>query len=157
TEVIPKITLVSIMPAANVETAGENARVILKPGLNSFSFRQLVARENQSFTYEAEFTPEEIAGDDGTWVKGTGGDRPQNNRASTHVLTLGRRRILFIQSTGKNRDGNDKENEHRHLIAQLQRTGKSKFEIATATPQDLPVKKDVLGVFLSRFDSVVLA
>lgn len=157
TEVISTTTLVPIVPAANVETPGVNARVVLKPGLNSFSFRQLVAGENRSYTYEAEFTPEETAGDDGTWVKSTAGDRPQNNRASTHVLTLGRRRILFIQGTGKDRDGNDKEGEHRHLIAQLQRAGKSKLQVATATPQDLPVKKDELGVFLSRFDCVVLA
>src|SRR5205814_8375708 len=40
-EVRNTTTLVPIVPGANVDTPGENARVILKPGLNSFSFRQL--------------------------------------------------------------------------------------------------------------------
>ena len=75
----------------------------------------------------------------------------------THVITLGQRRILFIEGTGKGRDGRDKDNEHRHLIAQLQREGKAKFEIAVATPNNLPANKEELGVFLSRFDCVVLA
>jgi uncharacterized membrane protein len=125
-------------------------KVILRPGLNSFNFRQTLGSEKRSFTYEAVFQPLEQANEAGQWSKGVPGDRPQNNSASTHVVTLGQRRVLFIEQDGK-------AGQAQWLLSQLPRAGKSKLQIVPITPRDLPANKAEMGVFLSNFDSVVLA
>jgi len=133
-EIVVTTTLVPVSPGPGVEQPGQTSIVVLRPGLNSFSFRQTLTGQQQSYTYEAIFTPTHVAGDDGDWIKGVPGDRPQNNSASTHVVALGRRRVLVIEQDGK-------PSHHGLLIGQLQRAGKSKFQIATATPKDLPLTK----------------
>ncbi|MFL5339351.1 MAG: VWA domain-containing protein, partial [Gemmataceae bacterium] len=149
-EVVVTTTLVPVTPGPGVEQSGLTSIVILRPGLNSFSFRQTLTGTKQSYTYEAVFTPTHVAGDNDEWVKGVPGDRPQNNTASTHVVALGQRRVLVVEQEGK-------AGQHALLIAQLQRAGKSKFQIASATTADLPKNKAELGVFLSMFDCVILA
>jgi uncharacterized membrane protein len=150
-EVIVTTTLVAIVPDPTwVESAGQTSIVILRPGLNTFSFRPTLTGDKQSYTYEAVFVPTDVAGEDGKWLKGLPGDRPQNNTASTHVVALGQRRVLFVEQDGK-------EGQHQMLLGQLQRSGKSKFKIAPVTTKELPTKKEELGVFLSNFDCVVLA
>ncbi|HEV3142672.1 MAG TPA: VWA domain-containing protein [Gemmataceae bacterium] len=124
--------------------------VILRPGLNSFNFKQTLGNEKRSYTYEAVFQPLAQANEAGQWVNGVPGDRPQNNSASTHVVTLGQRRVLFIEQEGK-------AGQEQWLISQLPRAGKSKMQIVPITPKDLPATKAEMGVFLSNFDSVVLA
>jgi uncharacterized membrane protein len=145
--------LVKILPGQGVpndQVGSETPRVELQPGVNRFRFQQTLASEKRSYTYEAKFQPEEQANEAGEWTKGVPGDRPQNNSASTHVVTLAQRRVLFIEQDGK-------AGEHAWLTSQLPRAGKSKLQIVRATPKDLPANKADLGVFLSNFDSVVLA
>ncbi len=141
---------VAIVAGPNVEKEGIPAIVQLRPGLNSFSFRQTLGGARKSYTYEAEFTPLGVILEDGKMSPGLPGDRGENNRASTHVVAIGQRRVLFIEAQGR-------RGEHNLLMNQLPRAGKSQFQIFPVTPSDLPAAKGDLGVFLSNFDCVVLA
>jgi uncharacterized membrane protein len=141
---------VSIEAGPGVKERGPPAVVQLRPGLNAFSFKQSLEAVQRSYTYEAVFQPLESINDRGEVVRGLAGDRVQNNSASTHVVALGRRRVLFVEAR-------DKPHEHDHLIDRLQGAGETKFQITTVTSADLPLGKADLGVFLSNFDCVVLA
>jgi uncharacterized membrane protein len=118
--------------------------------LNSFSFKQSLEAKERSYTYEAVFTPIESVNDHGDLMRGLAGDRVQNNSASTHVVALGRRRVLFVEAR-------DRPNEHEHLIDNLQGRDETKFLISKVTSAELPISAADLGVFLSNFDCVVLA
>lgn len=143
--------LVPIVPGPGVESVdGSTAIVQLRPGLNSFSFRQTIGADKQSYTYKAEFNPLGVVDEAGQFDKGLGGDRVQNNTATTHVVTLGQRRVLFIDAEGA-------QGQHKHLIDLLSQKGKSKFQIFPITPSKLPATKGELGLFLSNFDCVVMA
>lgn len=145
---------VMIEPGPGVVNRGPPAVVQLRPGLNSFSFRQSLAGVQRSYTYQAVFTPKSLASGETEIVAGLPGDRVQNNSATTHVLALGRRRVLFIES----RDNADKPaKDHQFLIDQLQGEGDTKFQVSTLHSGELPVNKTDLGVLLSNFDCVVLA
>jgi uncharacterized membrane protein len=141
---------VAIEAGPGVKERGPPAVVILRPGLNSFSFKQSLEAVQRSYTYEAVFTPIESVNERGEVVRGLAGDRVQNNSASTHVVALGRRRVLFVEAR-------DKPNEHDHLIDALQGSGETKFQITKVTSADLPLSAAELGVFLSNFDCVALA
>lgn len=121
---------------------------ILQPGLNSFTFRQPLSDDNRSYTYEAEFIPEavQVAQGDKMFLKGLPGDRVQNNRATTHVVSRGQRRILLIEP---------KEGDHQFLVEQL--IAAKKFEVETITVEKLPADKDKFQILLSNYDSVILA
>src|SRR5262249_40030476 len=88
---------VAIEGGTGVEERGPPAVVRLRPGLNAFSFKQSLEAVQRSYTYEAVFTPIESVNDRGERVRGLVGDRVQNNSASTHVVALGRRRVLFVE------------------------------------------------------------
>src|SRR6266540_7412277 len=89
--------------------------VILQPGLNTFTFKQPLTDEQRSYTYEAEFQPEAVVSAEGQVLqRGAPGDRVQNNRATTHVVARGQRRILLVEG---------KEGEHKFLIKQLEAAG----------------------------------
>ena len=73
-------------------------KVILRPGLNSITFKQGLTKQQESYTYEAVFDPIRVLNEKGERIReGLAGDRVQNNRATTHVIALGQRRILFIE------------------------------------------------------------
>jgi uncharacterized membrane protein len=141
---------VAIEAGPGVKERGPPAVVQLRPGLNAFSFRQTLEGVQKSYTYEAIFQPLESMTPRGDVVRGLAGDRVQNNSATTHVVALGRRRILLVEA-------NEKPDEHRHLVDALHGMGDSKFQIATIKSAELPTAKADLGVFLSNYDCVVLA
>jgi uncharacterized membrane protein len=140
---------VGIEPGPGVKERGPPAVVQLRPGLNAFSFRQTLEAVQRSYTYQAVFQPLESVNESGDVVRGLAGDRVQNNSASTHVVALGRRRVLFVEARGH-------AGEHDHLIQRLQGAGESKFQVTSVTSDLLPIGKTDLGVFLSNFDCVVL-
>jgi hypothetical protein len=145
-------TLIPILAGPGVDKAGDLASVRLRTGLNSFSFRQTLGGETRSYTYEAVFQPLGTVDEDDMFTRGVSGDRPQNNSASTHVVALGRRKVLFVESAKPGGKG-----QHELLIDRLVNAGKSKFQVAPVTTKELPGNKAELGVFLSNFDSVILA
>jgi uncharacterized membrane protein len=147
---------VPIVPGPGVLDAGgpdRPARVRLKPGLNSFTFQPQLANEQRSYTYEATFTPLESGvevpgGPDADRTPGLAGDRPQNNKATAHVIAAGRRRVLFVE-------GENKKGEQRLLVDRLRKT----FTVDDVTSADLrqeAAQRD-LKVYLSDYDCVVLA
>jgi uncharacterized membrane protein len=144
---------VTVEPGQGVVERGPPAIVQLRQGLNSFSFRQNLAGVQRSYTYSAVFTPKSVV-TNGEAIVGLPGDRVQNNSATTHVLALGRRRVLFVESRA---NAGKSEMDHNFLVAQLQGDGESKFQIAVIHAGELPANKSDLGVFLSNYDCVVLA
>src|SRR5262249_38416880 len=97
-------------------------RVVLKQGLNVFPFKQPSTRDARSYPYLAEFVPDQPIP----------GDRVQNNRATTHVVAHGQRRILIIES---------KRGEHEFLMEKLREAGNNKFTLESTVVDDLPVDK----------------
>src|SRR5262249_23847423 len=101
--VIAKLTLKQITED-KVSDVGEPVVVRLMVGVNTFAFKRPLTDEQRSYTYEAEIQPLGVkaAGADGErdpWLfKGRlPGDRVENNRASTHVVARGQRRILILE------------------------------------------------------------
>jgi uncharacterized membrane protein len=126
---------------------GSPKEVDLEPGLNSITFRDSVTDQDQSYSYEARFTPKGYF-DGERFVEGLPGSKPQNKIASTHVIARGERRILLVEAT---------KDEHRFLYDQLLAAGRSKFKVTRIVIDQLPQNKDTLGVYLSTFDSVIFA
>jgi uncharacterized membrane protein len=135
------LTVKEVSEGQGVELPGSPRRVVLHPGLNSVKFQRALTKQEKSYTYEAAFQPDNLPG-----------DRVQNNRATTHVIALGRRRVLLIEP---NSDPN--VSEHQLLVDHLRRVGNSKFTVHTATPDQLPQGKAEFAAFLSSYDCVVLA
>jgi uncharacterized membrane protein len=119
----------------------------LRPGLNSIPFQQPLTDQQKSYTYEAIFQPERVERPDGGHAALVG-DRPQNNSATTHVVALGRRRVLLVEQT---------EGEHQLLVDRLHAVGRAKYQIRTITAGRLPQNETELAAFLSNFDCVLLA
>jgi uncharacterized membrane protein len=123
----------------------------VQPGLNVFRFDQPLSKEKRSYTYEAIFHPKGIEIAEGKLLPGgLPGDRVQNNRASTHVIAQGQRRILLIEPQA---------GEHELLARRLRAAGMPKFQVdvITATARDLPEDPEVLAVKLADYDCVILA
>ena len=81
--------------------SASRGKVRLAPGLSTFKFDQpLGAAKGESYTYEAEFVPEGVLVDEGKGVelRPLTGDRVQNNKATTHVIARGRRRVLLLEA-----------------------------------------------------------
>jgi uncharacterized membrane protein len=131
------LTLKEVSEGQGVELAGSPRRVTLHPGLNSVRFQRALTKQEKSYTYEATFQPDNLPG-----------DRVQNNRATTHVIALGRRRVLLIEPN---------IDDHKLLVEHLRRVGNSKFTVHTVTPDQLPQGKAEFAAFLSSYDCVVLA
>ncbi len=148
--VIGRVILKQIIEGQKAPMA--EARVVaLRRGLNVVSFTRKLTDEQRSYSYEAEFLPERVEKDDGEVVKRElPGDRVQNNRAATHVIARGQRRILILEG---------KAGDHRFLVEKLAEAGRGKFKIVAEPIALLDRYKDreKLAVFLSNFDSVVLA
>ncbi len=116
----------------------EPLRVKLELGLNPFSFRVPPSKEDESYTYEAEFQPENLPG-----------DRPQNNRAATHVIARGRRRVLLLEAeVGK----------HEKLFDTLRASGPSRFQVESRSVDFLGSfpDGDRLAAWLGNFDCILL-
>src|SRR5262249_18119696 len=142
------LTVKQVAHGEAVPVGGSPMRVIVKPGLNAFRFKQPLASEQQSYTYEAVFQPEGVQTDQGETIKGLVGDRIQNNSATTHVIALGQRRILFVEQVA---------GDHQHLVDSLRGVSNAKFKVFPITADRLPQAKGDLGAFLSNYDSVVIA
>ncbi|HEY7311088.1 MAG TPA: VWA domain-containing protein [Gemmataceae bacterium] len=131
--------------------AMETRVVALRRGLNVITFTRKLTDEQRSYSYEAEFLPERVEDDKGEVLKRElPGDRVQNNRAATHVVARGQRRILILEGKG---------GDHLFLVDRLREAGQGKFKIV-AEPVALLDRykdRDKLAVFLSNFDCVVLA
>jgi hypothetical protein len=131
--------------------AMETKVVALRRGLNVVTFSRKLTDEQRSYSYEAEFLPERVEDDNGNVLKrDLPGDRVQNNRSATHVIARGQRRILILEG---------KAGDHRFLIERLTEAGRGKFKLVAEPVALLDQYKDreKLAVFLSNFDSVVLA
>ncbi|HEY1860882.1 MAG TPA: VWA domain-containing protein, partial [Gemmataceae bacterium] len=147
--VFGKLSLHKVSEGNSIPVKDSPKKVVLEPGLNSITFSDTVDQEEQSYSYEAEFQPEGVQDADGNvLVRGLPGSKPQNKRATTHVVARGERRILLVEA---------KKDEHRFLFDQLLAAGNSKFKVTRKLVEELPVDKDKLGVFLSNFDSIILA
>lgn len=124
-------------------------RVDLQKGLNSFSFEPPGQQPQGSYSYVAEFLPQEVLAPEGERLaKGLPGDRVQNNRATTHVVARGQSRVLVLTQKTDDMD---------FLLQKLPIGEKGKFRVDLGTPGDLPADRDKLAIFLSSFDCVVLA
>lgn len=139
--------MVTINPGPNVLEIGPPARVRLRPGLNSFNFKQKLLDSQQSYTYDAVFQPEAVEAEGSGFVKMVG-DRIQNNNASTHVVAMGQRRVLVVEPTN---------GDHQLLVDRLTDVGNKKYTVHAITADQLPKNKTDLGVFLSNYDCVVMA
>ncbi len=148
--VIGRVILKQIIEGQKVPTA-EVKTVALRRGLNVVTFTRRLTDEQRSYSYEAEFLPERIEDEKGEVLKRElPGDRVQNNRAATHVVARGQRRILILEG---------KAGDHRFLAEKLGEAGRAKFKVV-AEPVALLDRykdRDKLAVFLSNFDCVVLA
>jgi hypothetical protein len=134
--------------------------VRLREGLNSFSFTRELTDEQRSYTYEAEIQPLAVVDDEGKEVPDSQeqlrSDRKQNNRASTHVVARGRRRILLLESRPP---GKEDQVLHSILADKLREAGDRKFRLDLRPIQVLNnyPDRDKLAVFLSDYDCVILA
>jgi uncharacterized membrane protein len=142
------LTLRQITEGESTFVAPSPLRIQLKPGLNAVPFKQPLENEERSYTYQAVFQPEAVQGEKGELVQGLPGDRVQNNFANTHVVALGQRRILLVES---------RKDEHQLLVDRLKTVGNSKYRVHSIVVDDLPQNKAELGVFLSNYDCVILA
>jgi uncharacterized membrane protein len=126
--------------------------VALHLGLNSFPFTRPLTDQQRSYTYEAEFQPERIVDDAGNVLHEgrPAGDRPQNNRASAHVVARGTRRILVLEGG---------EHTHDKLAEILKAAGRAKFEVDRfpVAALDRYPDRDRLARFLGDYDCVLLA
>jgi Mg-chelatase subunit ChlD len=147
--VIGELTVRQIVEG--VGTPIDKQKVKLAPGLTTVTIKQaLRGGKDESYTYEAEFVPEGVVvgTDKGQHLEPLVGDRVQNNKATTHVVARGRRRVLFLEGH---------KGEHAYLVDELRSRKFDIVERKVDAPEDLPKDKDRLTVLLSNFDCVVLA
>jgi len=147
------------IPAIDSPDVVDNERspavVKLRPGLNSFSFRDKAETEGRdeefSFSYRAVFVPIETRDErNRNPIAGLPGDRQQNNRGLAHTIARGSRKVLLLQDLSDDRF----KSGHEYLIAQLRQ---AKFQVSPISPERLPQNKGELAVFLSNYDLVVIA
>jgi uncharacterized membrane protein len=148
--VIGNLTLKQIAGDQAVPVPPSPMFVKVRPGLNSIPFKQTLGKQQQSYTYEAVFQPKQVVDEDaGTMAGEFRNYRPENKRATTHVIALGQRRILLVEA---------KAGDQQLLLERLRALGgDSKFKVHSIEAQALPADKDELAVFLSNYDCVILA
>jgi hypothetical protein len=142
------LTLKQVSQGEALPVAPSPMRVEVRLGLNAFRFKQPLANQQQTYTYEATFLPEAVKTEQGELVKGLPGDRVQNNSASTHVIATGQRRILLVEPA---------VGEHQFLADRLREVGNSKYKVYPIAVGQMPVNKAELGAFLSNYDCLVMA
>ena len=127
--------------------------IVLRPGLNSISFPPPKNRPKGSFTYKAKFIPQVVIGENGEEKPAPVG-RLQNKEASTHVLAMGQRRVLIVESV---KEDNADALEHDFLAQHLRGIANGKFQVRHIRSSQLPRDRADLAVFLSNYDTVILA
>jgi uncharacterized membrane protein len=142
---------------------GSPREVALQFGLNAFTFQQLLEGDDgqaqrldnqSSYTFEAEFQPRHVQDEKGEVLyTGLPGDRVENNRARTHVVARGQRRVLLIEQ--KPREGQPRQ--HEFLAQRLAEAGNNKFKVVAVASDMLPKVSDRLALMLSDYDCVILA
>jgi uncharacterized membrane protein len=147
------LTLNQLTEGQSVPVPPSPIRVRVRPGLNSVPFKKTLAKAQESYTYEAIFHPDRVVDDNGEPIPGAtaalvANDRAANNRATTHVIALGQRRVLVVEA---------KAGDQQFLVDHLRRVGDSKFKVHSITVEALPENKADLAVFLSNYDTVLLA
>jgi uncharacterized membrane protein len=132
---------------------GTLSSVQLHLGLNSFAFTRPLTDQQRSYTYEAEFEPQRIVDAAGNvlYEGRPPGDRPQNNRASAHVMARGQRRVLILQQ--------GPASDHSKLAATLTAAGRAKFlvDLLPISVLERYPDRDRLARFLGDYDCVILA
>jgi uncharacterized membrane protein len=147
--VLGTLTLRQVYGEHSIPVPPSPVPVKVRPGLNSFAFKQTLGQQQQSYTYEAIFQPKEILTDDDHVAEEFTNYRPENKRATTHVIAQGQRRILLVEA---------KAGDQQLLLDRLRALGgNSKFKIHSIEAQALPTDKADLAVFLSNYDCVILA
>lgn len=122
--------------------------VRLPLGLRGFDFQVPGSKEEDAFAFEAKFVPLRVEREDGTRLQdGLAGDRIENNRASTNVVARGQRYVLLLEPN---------VGDHQLLVERLEKA-KTSLRIVPLEPGRLPQDPGQLGLFLSKFDAVVLA
>ena len=153
---------IEIEPSDQLLEAGKPPKVRLMPGLNVFRFRDRVDPQgDKSFTFRATFAPTESRpAVGGTSVTGLPGDRIENNRVETAVVTRGQRRVLLLDES----DPTTGDTTHRHLLNTLRfeaskkdNTVTSKLRVDRLPADKLPATQAELAVFLANYDAVILA
>ncbi|MBI3410498.1 MAG: VWA domain-containing protein, partial [Planctomycetes bacterium] len=130
--------------------------VRLRHGLNVFYFQQPGAKQEDAYTFEAQFIPTRVEDARGKLVQfGLKGDRVENNQASTSVMARGQRAVLIVESTKPDREG-DEPHTHKLLAERLQRA-RSSLKVLTIDAERLPQDPTQLAIILSKFDCVILA
>src|SRR5262249_36816361 len=142
---------------------GSPREVALQFGLNAFTFQQLLEGDDgqaqpldnqSSYTFEAEFQPRLVQNEKGEVLfTGLPGDRVENNRARTHVVARGQRRVLLIEQKPRE----DRPRQHEFLAQRLAEAGNNKFKVVAVTSDLLPKDSDRLALMLSDYDCVILA
>src|SRR5262249_52594676 len=147
--VVGELTVRRGSDGASEPLAGMPMRIRVQPGLTSFTFKQQWTKTQQSFTYEAIFVPQFVENRRGELVRGgLAEDRVQNNRATTHVVARGQRRVLLVEQNA---------GDHQLLIDRLKLVAGKKYQLIAIPVDRLPQNKEELGVFLSNYDCVLLA
>jgi uncharacterized membrane protein len=141
---------------------GSPRTVELQLGLNAFTFQQVLEGADgpqrldsqSSYTFEAEFQPLQVQNEKGDVLfTGLPGDRVENNRARTHVVARGQRRVLLIEQKPRE----DRPRQHEFLAQRLAEAGNNKFKIVAVFSDLLPTDSDRLALMLSDYDCVILA
>jgi Mg-chelatase subunit ChlD len=145
--VIGELTVRQIIEGRS--TPIDKQKVRLAPGLTTVTFKQpLRESKDESYTYEAEFVPEGVLVPGEKVPQPLVGDRVQNNKATTHIVARGRRRVLLLEGHA---------GEHRYLENELRSRKIDILARKVELPEDLPKDKDKLTILLSNFDCVILA
>ncbi len=142
------LTLKQITEGESTFVAPSPMRIQLKPGLNALSFKQPLANEERSYTYQAIFQPEAVQGEKGELIQASRVTGFRTTAPQPMWLPWGSGDILLIES---------RKGEHQLLIERLKTVGNSKYRVHSITVDDLPQNKAELGVFLSNYDCVILA
>lgn len=147
------LTLNQVTEGQTIPVPPSPVRVQLRPGLNSIPFKKSLTKQQESYTYEAIFQPDAVVDVKGEPLAEASAalkaqDRVLNNRATTHVIALGQRRVLIIEP---------KAGDHEFLVEHLSKVGESKFTVHSISVDRLPENKADLAVLLSNYDCVILA
>ncbi len=147
--VVGELTVRRASDGASEVIPGMPLTVRVQPGLNAFTFKQPLEKTLQSYTYEAIFVPQHLEDARGKPFRGRlGEDRVQNNRATTHVVARGQRRVLLVEQNA---------GDHQLLVDRLKLVAHNKYQLISIPVDRLPQNKEELGVFLSNYDCVLLA
>ena len=111
-------------------------KLVLQPNWNIVEYTVPGVKKGDSVRYNAKFYPDNLRA-----------DTPENNKASTIIIAQGEKKVLFVE---------EHKDEHAFLIKRLLNSD-SGLKVTPITVTELPLDTKELGVYLSKFDTVVLA